>query len=354
MDECRFCAIHSTNEVKAVSDTILYENAYFFVIPALGCFVKDYIMIVSKRHIHSMCYLNSEEKKSLEDLINKFRTILKEKYRFYPLVFEHGAAREEINKSACCVLHAHIHIVPHRLNNQNEMIASLGLKKADEYRKFYSDSYDKSYVFFMDNAGVIFYKVLADDALPSQIIRKWIASDLGRSDEWDWKTHPFDENVVATIDDLKPIIKDHHGSLRDTRMKYVYYCCAMDGLETADIGDEYARIQNRLADQGRVLVNPFNDHMTLELTENNADMIVKENLTNISKADCVVVNLSIKYHTYVGCIAEMVYAKLKGCYVIAVCGDSGVDKHFYTLHLADRICSSLDELFSLKEWYKQK
>ena len=115
MGECKFCRIHSTDEVKAVSDTILYENENFFVVPALGCFVENYIMIVAKRHICSMAYLNQEEKKDLETLINEFRKILKEKYGFYPVVFEHGASNNDTNKSACCILHAHLHIVPHKL-----------------------------------------------------------------------------------------------------------------------------------------------------------------------------------------------------------------------------------------------
>jgi hypothetical protein len=45
----------------------------------------------------------------------------------------------------------------------------------------------------------------------------------------------------------------------------------------------------------------------------------------------------------------MVYAKLKGCYVIVISGENKVEKHFYTLYHADKIYKSIDELFSKGE-----
>jgi len=352
VDDCKFCNIYNANEIKAVSDTVLYESTYFFVIPALGCIVRDYIMIVSKRHVNSMCYLNAVEKADLENLVNEFRTIFKEKYQFYPIVFEHGASDCDTNKSACCVLHAHIHIVPIKINRQNEMIKNLGLIKTDGYVKFYKEAYNKPYVFFMDNSGAIFYRDIVDTSIPSQVFRKWIAKDIGESDKWDWRIYPFDENVIATIDDLKPIIKERHFSIKDSRLKYVYYCRAIDGLDHENIRQEYDYIQNKLAEQGRVLVNPYGDdeHNQLEINRHNSKLIVSENLVNMSKADCVIVNLSIKDHMYVGCIAEMVYAKLKGCYVIVIYGDSLVEKHFYTLYHSDKEYKTLEELFNSHDW----
>lgn len=350
IDNCQFCDIFMTNEVKKISDTTLYENENFFVIPALGCFVQNYIVIVSKRHINSMCYLQSTEKRDLENLINDFRTMLKEVYGFFPIVFEHGSSTNEVSNSACSVMHAHMHIVPLRLQDQSEMITSLEMNRINGYRQFYSEGNDNPYVFFMDNAGIMYFREIknSDIDIPSQVIRRWIAKDIGYPTMWDWKIYPFSDNVIATVAQLKPAIQKYNFKVRDRRLKYIYYCRAMDGLNPDDIEAEYKYIKNRLAENGRVLVNPYtsDNHYLLEINEHNADIIVSGNLHDILRSDCVIVNLSIKNHTYVGCIAEMVYAKLKGCFVIVICGDSGVENHFHTLFHADKIYRSIDELFS--------
>lgn len=350
-DNCKFCEIYNADTVRAISDIILYENKYFFVIPALGCLIANYIMIISKRHINSMCYLDSNEKKELIALLNEIRVMMKEKYGFYPIVFEHGASNTDVNKSACCVLHAHLHVVPYKISHQSEMIESLNLISLNDFNEFFIAGYNKPYIFFMDNRGAIYYKNCVSDVLPSQIIRQWIAKDIGKPNSWDWRIHPFQDNIEITVAELKPLIKKSIGT-EDYRLKYIYYCRAMDGLNDDEIEAEYNYVQKRLAEVGRVLINPFSkdEHRSLKLNKINSELIVKENIKGISKADCVIVNLSIKNHLYVGCIAEMVYAKEKGCYVIVITGNTGVENHFYTIYHADKIYHDIDELFYVKDW----
>lgn len=354
-DDCKFCEIYNSNTIKAISDIILYENKYFFVIPALGGLITNYIMVISKRHVNSMCYLNKNEKEELIILLNDLRTMMKEKYGFYPIIFEHGASNIDVNKSACCVLHAHLHIVPYKMNQQSKMIESLNLSLLNDLIEFFDVGYDNPYIFFMDNQGEIYHRncVNASDVFPSQIIRKWIANDIGKPELWDWRINPLQENIEKTVSELKPLIKNSMNT-EDYRLKYIYYCRAMDGLDVNEIEAEYNYIQSKLDAQGRVLVNPFEktEHMSLKLNKINAELIVKENIKGISKADCVIVNMSKKNHFYVGCIAEMIYAKEKGCYVIVITGDTGVENHFYTLYHADKIYHDIDELFDANDWRK--
>lgn len=352
---CRFCDIYHDNEVRAISDTILYESEYFFVIPALGCLVKNYIMVISKRHILSMCSLNSSEKSELLDLLNQLRTMFKGKYGFYPVIFEHGASPIDANRSACCVLHAHLHIVPYTIINQSEMLRSLNMTPVNGFSELFLSGYNNPYIFFMDNQGELYFKNYKDDVVPSQIIRKWIAADMGCSDDWDWRNKQFLDNISDTVADLKPMIKKSILGV-DYRLKYVYYCRAMDGLDTAEVEQEYSYVQRRLMEQGRILVNPFSqsEHNNLKLNKINSELIVAENLKGIAKADCVIINLSKKNHTYVGCIAEMVYAKEKGCYVIVITGDTGVENHFYTIYHADEIYRNIDELLDSRNWRNKK
>lgn len=208
-ENCRFCAMMEEKGTKAAEDTILYEDESFFIVPALGCLVKNYIMIVSKRHVLSMCCLDDREQADLTALLNRVRSMLKEKYGFYPLVFEHGAADGSENKGACCVLHAHLHIVPYRIGRQAEMIDSLKLEQRNGFVDFFSSGQGNPYLFFMDNAGMLYHRNLTDTALPGQVIRKWIAADIGRPAEWDWKYHPFRKNIEDTVDELKPLIRQN-------------------------------------------------------------------------------------------------------------------------------------------------
>ena len=351
-NDCKFCDIYSTNSVKDISDKILYESKSFYIIPALGCLVSNYIMIVSKRHINSMCYLNDAERNELVELINKFRIMFKEKYGFYPIVFEHGASITDTNKSACCVLHAHIHIVPYVINRQDKMIQSLGLLSLNDFTELFDLGYNKPYIFYLNNQGELYFKNCKNDVVPSQIIRKWIAADMGIPDAWDWRKNTFENNIESTVLDLKPLINNAIKPY-DYRLKYIYYCRAMDGFDQDEIDKEYKYVQEKLIEQGRVLVNPSSktEH-NLKINKTNSKLVVDENLNGISKSDCVIVNLSKKNHLYVGCIAEMVYAKERGCYIIVITGDSGADNHFYTIYHADKIYKKLEDVFENYDWYK--
>ena len=114
---CIFCNIVK-NGSDLRQDTVLYEDEHFFIVPALGALLAGYILLISKDHIGSMCFLSKENKEKLKVILEKLSAIYLARYGFTPLLFEHGATYNEVNKSACCVDHAHIHVVPHqfRLN----------------------------------------------------------------------------------------------------------------------------------------------------------------------------------------------------------------------------------------------
>ncbi|MCL2065536.1 MAG: nucleoside 2-deoxyribosyltransferase [Candidatus Cloacimonetes bacterium] len=349
-ESCRFCSISEQAKKNEIQDTVLYEDEHFYVITTLGCMVKGYIMIVSKKHINSMCYLTAVEWENLELLINYFREQLKMIYGIYPVIFEHGASYVDTNKSACCVLHAHIHIVPFKLSTQEKMVTSLEMKKLENFKNLFSAGTDRPYVFFMDNDKNLFFHDASDTVLPSQLIRKWIAKDIG-SECWDWRQYPFVENIIATIDDIKLAMKNENTKRKS--LKYIYYSRAMDGLSGQEIEDEYRLVETKLAENGLILVNPFKQESSesLEVNKINSEIVIKENMINISQSDCVVVNLTKSNHLYVGCIAEMVYAKIKGCYVITVVGDAGAERHFYTHYHSDMVVKSLEEMIELsKGW----
>ena len=112
-----------------------------------------------------------------------------------------------------------------------------------------------------------------------------------------------------------------------------------------EIQEEYRNVESILRNNGQALVNTYEleGHNLLEINKENAEIVGYENLKNISQSDCVIVNLSIPNHLYVGCIGEMVCAKIKGCFVITVVGDSSASKRMWTLLNSDIVVKTLDE-----------
>ena len=215
MENCNFCSIIKKEKTEVIADTILLETTNFFVTTTLGCLTKNYIMIISKKHIVSMCYLEKEEQKELTNLIEVFKKIFRSEYGFYPLIFEHGASNCDINKSSCCILHAHIHIVPHMLNNKDRMIEKLGLIRENEYNSFFESAYNVPYLLFIDNNENIYMRNLVSSVAPSQIIRKWISKDMGIAEKWDWRIYPFSKNIISTVREMGFLIKNKYRRMFD-------------------------------------------------------------------------------------------------------------------------------------------
>jgi diadenosine tetraphosphate (Ap4A) HIT family hydrolase len=204
MKRCPFCSL---SESTAVADKILYETQNFYVITTVGCLIENYIMIVSKQHFASTCYINDEQKNEFVELIGIFRNLLQSTYGFSPIIFEHGASEKDSNKSGCCVLHAHLHMVPHKLESSTQMVRALCLEKIGSYVDFFTMAYDKPYLLFVNNANEMFLRLLTDSVVPSQVIRRWIAKDLNIADKWDWRQHSFYDNINKTINSMGKLIK---------------------------------------------------------------------------------------------------------------------------------------------------
>lgn len=340
---CVFCDIVE-NGSDLISNAILYEDDDFFIVPAVGAIVPGYLMLVSKDHLYSMCYLSDEKRARLTNIISNLSSIYIAKYGFAPLIFEHGASLDCSNLSACCLVHAHMHIVPHYFSAIEDMKNKLELCQIDSLEEFFQECHEKSYLFFANNDGRIFLRVFTDDAVPSQIFRQWVAADVGVLGKWDWRIHRFDENIYKTVIDVGNLLYKANLSNKRTLLKSIYYGRAMDGLSEEDIIAEYAMISKRLNENGMNLVNPFTGkHLSYAIDKSSGRIVARDNWSDMDKSDCVVINLSIKGHLYIGCIDEIVVASQKGRFVIVITGDAGADKHYYLHFRADKIVKTIDD-----------
>lgn len=68
------------------------------------------MLLLTREHVKSMAYLESDQVSELEDLMSEVASTLRGVYGSNP-VFEHGPGRGR-GKSTCCVDHAHLNIFP--------------------------------------------------------------------------------------------------------------------------------------------------------------------------------------------------------------------------------------------------
>lgn len=191
MGKCNFCKF----DKKRIENTIIEETENFYVMPTLGSLVDGYVLIVSKKHINSMNELTGKEKEEYFNLLSKYYNRFAEVYGKNPIVFEHGTI--DTNNTASSVIHAHTHIVNHEYKSQEFMIKNLNLKPISKEIDFEN----KSYIFFIDNNFNFFISYEFNPV--SQLMRRYIAEDLGLANMYDWKRYHFIENLKSTINKLK-------------------------------------------------------------------------------------------------------------------------------------------------------
>ena len=190
MHTCPFCKFDDND----VSNTIIEETNNFFIIPSKGSLCEGYLLIVPKKHIFSMNELTNPQKNELLNTINKYRKIFFKAYNKYPIIFEHGSSTIQTNSSSS-VTHAHLHIVNHNFVNEEYIIKALNMNKVslDKFFNLQNQSYISYITPNMDFYITYNFKPI------SQQMRIFIANDLKISNDYNWRTSNFTNNIVKTI-----------------------------------------------------------------------------------------------------------------------------------------------------------
>ena len=191
---CIFCSFDNSK----VENTIIEETENFYVLPAVGSLVDGYLLIVSKRHVNSMADLNDVETSEYIGLIDKYRNKFFKIYQKSPIVFEHGTPIVASSNKTSSVYHAHTHIVNHNFKDEKSIISELKFKKINNVTHIVND---KNYISYINPLGInmVSYKFPSI----SQLMRKYIACDLGMDDKYSWRDFDFMNNIILTIDKFK-------------------------------------------------------------------------------------------------------------------------------------------------------
>ena len=206
--QCPFCiefegtgeSIFSEMIGGRLASRVLYQDDDFLVLPPLGEFIAGGLLLLTREHIPSFAYLEGGKFARLAQLLSVIRKELARQYGIAPVIFEHGPAPLR-GKGVCCVDHAHFNIFPAKVWVGSELAVrmSMPIRELDQIVALRRAEF--GYVFVQENDGSM--RAYDGQLVPTQLVRRIIAKQMGLSDRWHWKDYPGCDELVATYNALK-------------------------------------------------------------------------------------------------------------------------------------------------------
>lgn len=195
---------HSEREMDRIT---LTSDLDVSLLPTLGCFVPGYSLAVPSRPAFSFAELEPEELKIFSSTLNRWRAILAQVMGEVAIA-EHGSSRE-CAQTAACVAQAHLHLIPlpGLIDELRKRYYQAGgepdgtFHNLSELRETISD---EPYVLFSPSQD-IFEVWLGTENFRRQFIRSQSAELLGIPDLYNWKVHPFVEQMELTSGLLRQV-----------------------------------------------------------------------------------------------------------------------------------------------------
>lgn len=186
---CKICRIVA-GQTQRSFDRPIFESPSYFAIVSVGALVPGWLLIFPKEHTPNLRdhYARGEFIAFRREVASSLQDHFFEPVR----MFEHGPVSEN-SKVGCGVDHAHLHLVP--LSFSLETLAHADASEKRWIKARASDipslSVDQEYLVCGDhpsepNPGITFATLQRPE---SQYFRRLIATQLGRSEEFDYNAH---------------------------------------------------------------------------------------------------------------------------------------------------------------------
>ena len=195
MNNCPFCLEFSQNKSLPVfkeicypyDNRVLYDTGKSVIIPTIGCIIPNYLLIVPKKHVHSLSSLDADYISDVESVSN----LLESKFENCTF-FEHGSSNER--SAGTSIKHVHLHFLP----------IDIDLKKYTPEFTYFEKSFKEIKKIKGEYLSIRYkrtsYFTQVTDALPSQYLRRIFAKTMGIEDLYNWRRYPFVENMKLTYD----------------------------------------------------------------------------------------------------------------------------------------------------------
>ncbi len=172
------------------------------VAPSVGAIVPGWLLLIPRKPTLSMRDLPHAERRAILYRARAVAEVIRATNKNVA-IFEHGPSRRG-SIAGCGIDQAHIHVValPFDLANHTRMLypehAWTNVCPDDPWSRITPNA---DYYLMSGEAGLFISE--PTDVL-SQFFRRVIAEAVGRTDEWDYRQHPNDRNIRATIDLYTP------------------------------------------------------------------------------------------------------------------------------------------------------
>jgi len=196
--QTRFSNLITATSGLPLWDIPVRESENILVVPTLGMIVPNWLLFIPKRHSFNF---GSQSQALAGELTNSIQQVCgKIGYDDY-VVFEHGAS-EVGSVVGCGVDHSHVHVV----FGTEQTIAPLwdALAKdlavptvGQDLRTTLEELPARASYYMAWRRGVAAIETSPRNPI-SQRFRRVIASHWGCPEKWDYKSHAFIENIVAT------------------------------------------------------------------------------------------------------------------------------------------------------------
>lgn len=189
------------NSKREISRCAVSPEFDLVLVPTLGCFVPGYTLAVPTRPALSFGALSAEELRPTSIILEQWRQRMQEVFGDV-IVAEHGSS-EACVATAACVSQAHIHFIPvpgvvdqleQRYRDAGGGPPDAVLGSLTELPKVVDG---EPYVLFSPRAGT--YQVwLKVEKFRRQFVRRETADLLGLPFQYNWRSHPFTEQMELT------------------------------------------------------------------------------------------------------------------------------------------------------------
>lgn len=203
-ESCTLCrTVTSGRHLEGTSclpwDEHLLSTDGTVALASLGAIVPGWVLILPRRHVLNVASLYAHELKEFWQVHELAIDRLRAHFGSPVVSFEHGPMQPG-SPVGCTVDHAHLHVVPCDIHLPDAARAELpGLSWMPFDRTAYRHllSLGKPYLTVQDASGT--WWAASSNAIPSQALRRVIATHVGLRDTYDWRAHPCIRNVESTV-----------------------------------------------------------------------------------------------------------------------------------------------------------
>jgi diadenosine tetraphosphate (Ap4A) HIT family hydrolase len=188
------------------TNELLHSGRFHYVIGGLGAWTPGYLLLVTHHHFDNFSLIPDETYSEFISLVACIERLVLAEFGEVT-IFEHGALGAE-RTAGGCINHAHVHFVARNVELCRELsrdFHSISVSNGNSLTR-HLPRLQTPYL-YVKQRNEQAQTFLVDRPLATQFLRQKIAAQIGMDEYWDYKLHPFNENVIRTIEIFRGRIK---------------------------------------------------------------------------------------------------------------------------------------------------